>query len=144
MLFRSVSDFSGKEFMGERFVGSPLALSKGPSADPPLPRLIVEFAKPPRNVDPDRYVPFFFRIQLLADTPCASRFDDRRGGSFGGGGGGYGAPPPRGGPYGGAPYGGGGYDRPSFGGPRGGGGHRLVVNGVPDGCSWQVSRRGFL
>lgn len=78
--------------------------------------------------------------------PC-SRFDDRRGGGYGdrgGYGGGYGGD--RGG-YGGG-YGGGGgggygdrgpprgYDRPA---PRGGGGHRLVVNGVPDSCSWQVS-----
>lgn len=39
---------------------------------------------------------------------------------------GYGAPPPRG------------YDdRPRLSRPSGGG-HRLVVHGVPEGCSWQV------
>ncbi|KAK4704982.1 hypothetical protein P7C70_g1221, partial [Phenoliferia sp. Uapishka_3] len=107
---QAVADFGGKDFMGER--------------------LIVEFAKPPRNIDPDRE---------------PRRFDDRRGG-YGdrggyGGGGGYGD---RGG-YGGGGYGG---DRGGYGdrgpprnfersAPRGGGGHRLIVNGVPDSVSWQ-------
>lgn len=41
---QAVTDFSGKEFMGQR--------------------LIVEFAKPPRNVDPDREPRSVYRTAL--------------------------------------------------------------------------------
>lgn len=87
---------------------------------------MVEFAKPPRSMMDDRFVPHAFPPSLLALLTLL-----RANHSFGG-------PPPRGGGYGGG-YGGPpprSFDRPPP--PRAGSGFRITIQGLREGTSWQV------
>ncbi|SGY25418.1 BQ5605_C018g08611 [Microbotryum silenes-dioicae] len=111
----AVADLHGRDFMGDR--------------------ISVEFAKPPRPRE-DRFGP---------PRGAPGGYGDRgdRGGYGGGDRGGYGGGGDRGydrGGYSGGASGGGGYDRPPPRGPPPPRGFRLVVNGIPDGVSWQVSK----